>query len=88
MRNSLASIRLACEHICDVIFLSDQDGMVKPTVVGAIPGQVILGCVGKEGEHSMESKLVSSTPPWYSEVALTAFDDSLYPESQISPFFP
>lgn len=54
---------------------------------GAIPGQVILGCVGKEAERAMENKLVSSTPPWYSEGALTAFDDSLYPESRISPFF-
>lgn len=54
---------------------------------GAIPGQVILGWVGKEAEQAMENKLVSSSPPWYSEVALTAFDDNLYPESRISPFF-
>jgi hypothetical protein len=74
----MVSIRLACEHGCGVIFLeNNQCGRVQPTVGSAIPGQVVLGCVRKEAEQAMESKLVSSIPPWYSYVALTSFDDGL-----------
>lgn len=63
----MASIRLACEHGCDAIFLeNDQCGRVQTTVGGAIPEQVALGCVRKEDEQAMENKLVSSIPPWHS----------------------
>jgi hypothetical protein len=33
-------------------------------VGGAIPGLVVLGSIRKYAEQAMESKLVSSTPPW------------------------
>ena len=63
----MASIRLASERGCDAIFLeNDQCGRVQHTVGGAVPGQVVLGCVGKADEQAMESKLVSSIPPWRS----------------------
>ena len=36
----------------------------KHTVGNAIPGNVVLGYIRKVAEHTLESKLVSSIPPW------------------------
>jgi hypothetical protein len=33
-------------------------------VGGGIPGLVVLGSIRKQAEKAMESKPVSSTPPW------------------------
>lgn len=37
----------------------------KLTVGGAMPGQVLLNDLKKQAEQTMESKPVSSSPPWF-----------------------
>jgi hypothetical protein len=39
-------------------------GRAQPTVGGVIPRLVALGSIRKQVEQAMETKPVSSTPPW------------------------
>lgn len=47
-----------------IFLFSDQSGRAQATVVGAIPGQVVLSCIRKQTQQVVMSKSVHSTLPW------------------------
>lgn len=53
---------LACRQVCGGIFLTrDWYGRVQPTVGGACPRQVVLGCRRDQAEDGSEGSVVEST---------------------------
>lgn len=71
--------RMACGQAGrGIFFIGDCCGRAWPVVVGAVPGQMVLGCIRKWFEQSGRSKLVcrvlpgrvhhevpaSTSPPW------------------------
>lgn len=48
----------------DVFLVNDCCQRGQPTMVSANPGDVVLGCRGKQGEQATENKQANSALPW------------------------
>ena len=63
MRKCLSQIGLL-SSLWGIFLINDRWGRAQPTVGGASPEQMILGCIRKQAEQAMGSKPASSVPPW------------------------